>query len=158
LEIFLWSEKGGLVSAQGQNIFWWKFDEGFFSEASRWKYWWMLKRHFTTILLPYTIMVVETPFYSWNKCSIFFRLTIYGSKKRFKTIFMVIKKFKKTLNSKTIPFLVRVPFLHQTNRKIFYFLRFFKIFHQIYWYPYYHLPYRKKNEKILLPFITMFFE
>jgi len=60
----------------------------------------MLKRHFTTILLPYTIMVVETPFYSWNNCSIFFRLTIYGNKKRSKTIFYGSKKFQKNAKFK----------------------------------------------------------
>ena len=45
-------------------------------------------------------MVIKTPFYSWNKCSIFFRLTINGSKKRFKTIFYGNKKFQKNAKFK----------------------------------------------------------
>jgi hypothetical protein len=65
-------------------------------------------------------MVIKVPFYSWNKCSIFFGLTIFGARKRQMTIFMVEKNLKKNLKSKTIPFLVRVPFSHQGHHiKIF---------------------------------------
>ena len=39
-------------------------------------------------------------FYSRNKCSIFFRLTIYGSEKRSKTMFYGSKKFQKNVKFK----------------------------------------------------------
>jgi hypothetical protein len=42
-------------------------------------------------------MVIKVPFYSWNKCSIFFGLTIFGTKKRQMTIFVVGKNLKKNL-------------------------------------------------------------
>jgi hypothetical protein len=64
-------------------------------------------------------MVIKTPFYSWNKSSIFFGLTIYGAKKSSMTLFMVSKNFKNDPNSKTIPFLVRVPFCYWTDQKNF---------------------------------------
>ena len=80
----------------------------------------MMKCHFTTIILPYYHMVIKVPFCSWNKCSIFFGITIYGAKKRQMTIFVVGKNLKKNLKSKIIPFLVRVPFSHQGHQiKIF---------------------------------------
>ena len=133
-------------------------DECIFKVASWWKYWWMMKRHFTTILLPYTIMVVKWRFTQGINVQFFLVWPFMVVKNVPRPCFMVVKNFKKSINSKTIPFMVRVPFLHQTNRKNFCFLRIFKNFHQIYWYPYYQLPYRKKNEIFLLPFITMFFE
>ena len=52
--------------------------------------------HFTTIHHDGS----KNPFYSWNKCSIFFRLTIYGNKKRSKTIFYGSKKFQKNAKFK----------------------------------------------------------
>lgn len=93
----------------------------------------MLKCHFTTILLPYTIMVIKTPFCSWNKSSIFFGITIYGAKKRLRTLFMVSKIFKKNPKWKTIPFMVRVPFCYWTDQKKFFFRIFHIFFEQYYW-------------------------
>jgi len=45
-------------------------------------------------------MVIKVPFYSWNKCSIFLGLTIFGTKKRQMTIFVVGKNLKKKFKMK----------------------------------------------------------
>ena len=105
-------------------------DKRFFKVAPWWKYWWLMKSHFTTIMLPYYHMVIKVPFYSWNKCSIFFCFTSYGTKKPCLTIIMVIKIFKKILKWKIIPFLVRGPFYYQSYLLIFYFIFFHKKIYQ----------------------------
>ena len=43
---------------------------------------------------------IKMTFYSRNNCSIFFGLTIYGSKKRSKTMFYGSKKFQKNAKFK----------------------------------------------------------
>ena len=116
-----------------------------------------MKRHFTTILLPYTMMVVKWRFTQGIIVQFFFVWPFMVIKNVPRPCFMVVKNFKKPLNSKTIPFLVRVPFLHQTNRKIFCFLRFFKNFHQIYWYPLTTYHAGEKMRKIYYLLLPCFF-
>lgn len=97
-------------------------DKRFFKVAPWWKYWWLMKSHFTTIMLPYTILVIKQPFYSRNKCSIFFDITIYGAKKCILTIFMVVKNFKKWPKMKNNTIFGKGSFLLSEGiRKIFFY-------------------------------------